>query len=47
MAQDIINTVIVDQIKVSAVPSSDQYIPAITDPVSEVTINGQGDATLH
>lgn len=46
MAQDIINTVIVDQIKVSAVPSSDQYIPAITDPVSEVTINGQGDAVV-
>lgn len=46
MAQDIINTVIVDQIKVSAIPSSDQYIPAITDPVSEVTINGQGDAVV-
>ena len=46
MAQDIINTVIVDQIKVTAVPSSDQYIPAITDPVSEVTINGQGDAVV-
>lgn len=46
MALDITNTVIIEESKVSAVPSQDQLIPAITDPASVVTIDGQGDAVV-
>jgi len=46
MATDVAKTVIIEELKVGASITTDQLIPAITDPVSLVTIDGQGNAIV-
>jgi hypothetical protein len=46
MATDVVRTVIIEELKVGANITTDQLIPAITDPVSLVTIDGQGNAIV-
>jgi len=46
MATDVAKTVIIEETKVGANITTDQLIPAITDPVSLVTIDGQGNAVV-